>query len=163
MTTSLGIPDRLIYIARLSMERHSDRESQSLPIRSSLWSRECVFSPSPSESPVLPTQFAAGTIECSTRVRTVAGRGSGHRQQRLTELFRCVFGIAQRVPDGLLRYVFGSPSKARSLIVVLNYLASPHELAEGVAHVLSIAPTAINAADHKHVTGRPAAGAKSAA
>ncbi len=50
----------------------------------------CLF-PIAIRERLLPTHFGTDTrLNFSTLVRTVAGRGSSHRQERLTELFRSV-------------------------------------------------------------------------
>ena len=57
------------------------------------------------------------------------------------------------VTDGLLHRVFGRAVEGEVVDHRSDHHAPPHELADGVAHVLIISPEAINPTDHKDVTG----------
>jgi len=59
----------------------------------------------------------------------------------------------QRVTDGLLHGVSGGAIEGEVVDHGPNHYTSPHELTDGVAHVLIIAAEAINPTDHKHITG----------
>src|SRR6266403_477372 len=58
----------------------------------------------------------------------------------------------QRITDGLLHRVFGRPVEREIVDHRSDHHATPHELADCVAHILVIASEAINPTNHKHIT-----------
>jgi len=59
----------------------------------------------------------------------------------------------QRVPDGFLDRVGRCAVERHHVDDGLDDDASPHELPDDIAHIVVVAPEAINPANHEHVAG----------
>src|SRR5262249_51940028 len=59
----------------------------------------------------------------------------------------------QRITDGLLHGVSGRAIEGEVINHCADHHATPHELADGVAHVLIISAKPINPTHDKHITG----------
>src|SRR5215468_2079753 len=76
---------------------------------------------------------------------------------RLGSLSLCLRGRShegdQRVTDGSLHRITGRSIEREVVDHRADHHASPHELADGVTHILVVPAKAIDPTDHKHITG----------